>query len=139
MAYIVFSREKMRGRELKLVDFKGLPCSLAALQPCSLAALQPCSLAALQPCSLAALQPCSLAALQPCSLAALQPCSLAALQPCSLAALQPCSLAALQGMQTETIRISKAFFPLDVNFYEEKASVCRYRYSIPARLVNGNQ
>ncbi|EGN5727403.1 hypothetical protein MY092_002755 [Salmonella enterica] len=115
MAYIVFSREKMRGRELKLVDFKGLPCSLAALQPCSLAALQPCSLAALQPCSLAALQPCS------------------------LAALQPCSLAALQGMQTETIRISKAFFPLDVNFYEEKASVCRYRYSIPARLVNGNQ
>ncbi|EOG3257818.1 hypothetical protein ACK86W_005028, partial [Salmonella enterica] len=41
-AYTVFNREKMRRRELKLVDFKGQPCSLAALQPCSLAALQPC-------------------------------------------------------------------------------------------------
>ncbi|EOZ4485014.1 hypothetical protein ACQLT9_001712 [Salmonella enterica subsp. diarizonae] len=92
--------------------------------------------AALQPCSLAALQPCSLAALQPCSLAALQPCSLAALQPCSLAALQPCSLAGYANRNNPDFQ---SVFPLDVNFYEEKASVCRYRYSIPASLVNENK
>ncbi|EOG3483833.1 hypothetical protein ACK828_004858, partial [Salmonella enterica] len=79
-AYTVFNREKMRRRELKLVDFKGQPCSLAALQPCSLAALQPCSLA---------------------------------------------GYANINNPDFQSV------FPPDVNFNEEKSSVCRYRRSIP--------
>ncbi|EOG2766446.1 hypothetical protein ACK845_005060, partial [Salmonella enterica] len=71
-AYTVFNREKMRRRELKLVDFKGQPCSLAALQPCSLA-----------------------------------------------------GYANINNPDFQSV------FPPDVNFNEEKSSVCRYRRSIP--------